>query len=92
MRETREVAAAAERMIRAVGERVGMEDPEGILYLSKLSQACDKAAARAVEGLRQGGHTDKAIGEALGMTRQAVQQRWPRTERVVGAGARYQAR
>lgn len=92
MRETSEVAKAAERMIRAVGERVAMEDPEGILWLSRLSQACDQAAARAVEGLREGGHTDKDIGEALGMTRQAVQQRWPRTTRVVGAGARYQAR
>lgn len=92
MRETVNVAAAAERMIRAVGRRVGQEDPTDLGHLLSMRASLDLALWEAVCGLREGGHTDKAIGEALGMTRQAVQQRWPRAERVVGAGARYRAR
>ena len=92
MRETEDVARGAIRMVRAVGSRVGQEDPDGLEYLNIVRDALDSAMRVAVEGLREGGHTDKAIGEALGMTRQAVQQRWPRATRAVGAGARYRAR
>lgn len=91
MRETSDVVGAARRMIKAVGIRVGQEDPADLIRLQALHAEVDRSMAAAVEGLRQGGHTDKAIGEALMMTRQAVQKRWPRTERVVGAGARYRS-
>lgn len=92
MRETHEVVAAANRMIRAVGKRVAQEDPTSLAYLGLMEQRIDEARRMAIEGLRVTGYTDKDIGEALDMTRQAVQQRWPRSERVVGAGARWRRR
>lgn len=92
MRDTYQTAAGARRLILAVGKRVAMEDPEQLRLIQDLHVYTARAMATAIAGLREGGHTDKAIGEALGMTRQAVQQAWPRTERVVGAGARYRAR
>lgn len=92
MRETSEVAKGVGRMIRALGKRVAQEDPADLMLILGLVRDMDQAMGVAVEGLRQGGHTDKDIGEALGMTRQAVQQRWPRTERQVGAGARFARR
>jgi hypothetical protein len=79
-------------MVMALGRRVGEEDPGDLRYLDSLDSALAAARALAVDGLRRGGATDVQIGEALGMTRQAVQQRWPRTVRVVGAGARWQPR
>ena len=36
--------------------------------------------AEAVEGLRSSGFSDTEIGLVLGVTKQAVQQRWPRNE------------
>lgn len=92
MRETHEVVAAANRMIVAVGKRVADEDPTSLAYLALMEQRVAEARALAIEGLRQTGYTDGEIGEILSMTRQAVQQRWPRQDRVVGAGARYRRR
>lgn len=92
MRETHEVVGAANRMITSVGKRVAMEDPTSLAYLALMEQRVSEARQLAIEGLRVAGYTDKEIGEVLQMTRQAVQQRWPRTERVVGAGARYRSR
>lgn len=81
MRDTDEVAKAAGRMIAAVGKRLALDDPDSLYLLKQLEGEIAKATALAVEGMRANAHTDKAIGEALGMTRQAVQQRWPRTQR-----------
>lgn len=89
MRETSDVAGAAVRMVRALGKRAGQEDPEDLRELLRVRAELDAAMGAAIEGLRAGGHNDIAIGEVLGMSRQAVQQRWPRTVRRVGAGARY---
>lgn len=89
MRDTSDVAGGARRMIRALGERVAEEDPADLRLLLRLRVELDRAMAVAVDGLRAGGHTDGDIGEVLGMSRQAVQQRWPRTVRRIGAGARY---
>ena len=89
MRETSEVAQAARRMIRSVGNRLAEQDVEDLAMLDHLEAAVQLARADAIEGMRQHGITDREIGEQLGMTRQAVQQRWPRRHRVVGAGARH---
>lgn len=90
MRETSEVAAAARRMIGAVGLRVAGEDPQDLTLLVGLRAHVDLALQCAVDGQRAKGVTDVAIGEALGMTRQAVQQRWPRPPgSPTGGGARY---
>ena len=89
MRETDEVGQAARRMIRSVGNRLRDHDVEDLSIIDYLEAAVQQARADAIEGMREHGITDVDIGAQLGMTRQAVQQRWPRRHRVVGAGARH---
>lgn len=88
-RETDEVAAGVCRQVASLGRRVGSEDPASLVYLAAVEEAARLARAGAVEALRETGYTDVQIGEVLGISRQAVQQAWPRTERFVGAGARW---
>jgi hypothetical protein len=61
-----------------VGKRVGTEDADDLKLLLELEQELRQAWANAVFGLRRTGFTDREIGEVLGTTRQAVEQRWPR--------------
>lgn len=68
-------------MIRSVGKRVALEDPENLASLTVLEEALREAWALAIAGLRETGWSDPAIGRQLGMTRQAVEQRWPRARR-----------
>ena len=88
-RETADVVEAAIRMVHAVGKRVGDEQPESLHYLKLIEHACENERREAIDRLRELGFTDVQIGDALGMTRQAVQQRWPRAGGPVGAGARW---
>jgi hypothetical protein len=83
-RETPDVAEATGRLIRSVGKRVATEDPDGLDCLLALQGALVEAWTIAVAGLRASGFTDRAIGEQLGVTRQAVEQRWPH-ERATAA-------
>jgi hypothetical protein len=76
-RETADVVEAVCRLVRAVGRRVADENPEDIAQVSAIADALDEAFATAVAGLRRR-YSDRLIGEALGVTRQAVEQRWPR--------------
>jgi hypothetical protein len=78
-RETPDVLAAARRLTQALGRRIATEDPEDLLLLGELEREVRKAWQVAVEGIRHSGFTDCEIGEVLGTTRQAVEQRWPRT-------------
>lgn len=80
-RETPDVAAATARLIRSVGKRVATEDPDGLESLEQLDRAVRDAWSTAVAGLRASGFTDRDLGRQLGMTRQAIEQRWPRGER-----------
>lgn len=82
VRELPEVAAAARRMIRAVGERAAT-DVEGLAELAQLRDAVDTALHAAVSGARDPGrqrvpYSWAEVGRALGMTRQAAQQRFGR--------------
>src|SRR5262245_16477215 len=77
-RETPDVVKATGRLLLAVGKRVATEDPEDLRYLAVLQIRLDQAWATAVAGLRRTGYTDGQIGRELGITKQAVQQRWPR--------------
>ena len=77
-RETPEVAEAARRLIGALGKRLAVEDPADLQQLLLLDDAMRTTWATAVEGLPSSGFTDREIGRALGTTRQAVEQRWPR--------------
>jgi hypothetical protein len=85
-RETPDVAAATRRLIRTLGKRIGTEDPGDLRSLIVLDEEL-RAWRVAVAGMRQSGFTDREIGAALGTTRQAVEQRWPRNgHRPQGVG------
>jgi hypothetical protein len=77
-RETPEVVAATRRLLRVVGKRVATEDPADLALLLELDEELRAAWKVAVTGIRRSGFTDREIGEVLGTTRQAVEQRWPR--------------
>jgi hypothetical protein len=67
------------RIVRAVGDHIAQEDPESLPLLLEIESAVKEAYATAIAGMRHSGFTDREIGEVLGTTRQAVEQRWPRT-------------
>lgn len=79
-RETPDVTAATARLIMALGKRIAEEDPEDLANLLTLDRALRQAWATAIAGLRETGYSDGEIGQVLGTTKQAVQQRWPREE------------
>jgi hypothetical protein len=78
-RETPELVGATRRLTRVIGKRIATEDPPDLLLLAEIEQEVRRAWLVAVQGIRRSGFTDREIGEALGTTRQAVEQRWPRT-------------
>ncbi|SBT69198.1 hypothetical protein GA0070622_6317 [Micromonospora sediminicola] len=69
-------AAFARRIIRAHGRRVADGDVEALRDLVALSGDIDKAITDAVVGLRAFGYSWAEIGQRLGISRQAAQQRW----------------
>lgn len=73
---TDEYVASVARMIRAAGRRVAHEDPEQLAALAQLHQEVDEALMVAVAGQRASGIWWSSIGEALGVSKQAVIQRW----------------
>lgn len=75
-RETPDVAKGVARMIRAMGRRVGSEDPIDLQELGRLRAALDEAEREAVAMLRDNGCSWAEIGEGLGTTRQNAQQRF----------------
>jgi hypothetical protein len=77
-RDDAQVAAAIERQIRALGRRLSEDDPAAGALLDGIERALDDVRADAVAGWRRSGFSDAAIGAVLGVTKQAVQQRWPR--------------
>lgn len=80
-----------QRQLRALGRDPGEWDPMDFAYLSTLHDDIDRIRAMIVEGLRESGITDKQIGEALGITQQAVSKKWPGGGRFVGAAGRYRS-
>lgn len=67
------------RTIAAYGRTVGNHDPEDLALMLTLRDELDDAIAVAVAGQRANGFSWGQIGSALGLTRQAVQQRYGRT-------------
>jgi chorismate mutase len=63
------------RMIRGYARQVAQADPEDLAAMVALRQDLDAAIASAVQGVRER-HSWADIAVALGMTRQAAQQRW----------------
>jgi hypothetical protein len=75
MRSDANVAGAGARFIRAVGRRCADGDPEAVVHLRRLRAALEAAEADAILGWHEQGITDRRIGEALGVTQQAVNYR-----------------
>ncbi|WBB65755.1 hypothetical protein [Micromonospora sp. WMMD812] len=74
--ENDEFAAFARRIIRAHGRRVAAGDVEALRDLVALSSSIDDAIGDAVMGLRAFGYSWSEIGQRLGISKQAAQQRW----------------
>jgi hypothetical protein len=79
-RETPDVTAAVRRLVCALGKRIATEDPEALELLLALDDDLREAWRVAITGLRGSGFLDREIGEVLGCSRQAVEQRWPRDD------------
>ena len=77
--ENNEYAAFAHRVLRAYARRVATGDVEALTLMFDLAAEIDTAITEAVKGLRRFGYSWAEIGNRLGITRQAAQQRWGRT-------------
>jgi hypothetical protein len=76
-KETAELAGAVIRLLRALGRRLASEDAE-LEQLRRIQSALDAAWLEAINGLRSHGMSDSEIGRELGVTKQAIQRRFPR--------------
>lgn len=74
--ENAEYAAFARRVLRAYARRIAAGDIEALTLLLNLGAEVENATRHAVIGLRDQGFSWAEIGNRLGITRQAAQQRW----------------
>lgn len=88
-RTVQDRAAGIERQIRALARNPEEWDATDLRLLGWLENEIAAVRSRVVNGLRDHGVNDQQIGEALGITRQAVSKRWPGGGRYVGAAGRY---
>jgi hypothetical protein len=77
------------RFVRALNRTPEEFELDHLSKLTSLTWDVAKVLETAIAGLRESGHTDKQIGEALGITQQAVSKRWPGGGRYIGAAGRY---
>jgi hypothetical protein len=75
--ETADYTRMATRMIRKLGQRVGT-DFDQLGELAEIAAAADQAMRVAVSVMRERGLSWALIGDQLGITRQAAQQRFGR--------------
>ncbi len=73
-RDTMDFIKAAERFIRAAGERVAEADEFELAELVALREPLEAAIRTAIRGQRRYGRSWAHIGAALGISRQAAQQ------------------
>jgi hypothetical protein len=78
--ENDEYAAFTRRVVRGYGRRIAAGDIDAIADLGGLLGDVETALGRAVIGLRDSGYSLAEIGLRLGVTRQAVHQRWGDTQ------------
>jgi hypothetical protein len=74
--ENDDYAAFVRRIIPAHARRVASGDVEALTDMVGLSALLDEAIGEAVIGLRVHGYSWAEIGQRLGISRQAAQQRW----------------
>lgn len=75
--ESRDVASAVRRMLRALVRRAGEGDTEALVELHRLEVAASEATTSAGAALHASGHysyTD--LAKELGVSRQAARQRF----------------
>ena len=78
--ENDEYAAFTRRVLRGYGRRIAAGDIDAIADLDDMLTEVEIALSRAVSGLRDTGYSLAEIGLRLGVTRQAVHQRWGDTQ------------
>jgi hypothetical protein len=78
-----------QRFIKVLADDPTEWEPGHLLALARIDGLIDYVRSEAVKGMRESGITDKQIGEALGITQQAVSKRWPGRGRYVGVAGRY---
>jgi hypothetical protein len=78
--ENDEYAAFTRRVLRGYGRRIAAGGIDAITDLGSLLGDVETALSRAVSGLRDTGYSWAEIGLRLGVTRQAVHQRWGDTQ------------
>ena len=86
--ETPEYAAMVGRMVRALGRGVAEGDPVDLVEFDRLQLLLDEARRVAVAGQRETGFSWGEIAAGLGISRQAVHQRFTETRGVVGVARR----
>jgi DNA-directed RNA polymerase specialized sigma24 family protein len=74
--ENDEYAAFVRRVLRAYSRRIARGDIDAIADLSTIAAELDGVMREAVGGLRGAGYSWAEIADRLGVTRQAVHQRW----------------
>lgn len=82
-------AGGISRMIQSLGRDPSEWDVDDLKLIEDLQTRITALRSVAIYGMREHGITDKQIGEALGITQQAVSKRWPGGGRYVGAAGRY---
>ncbi len=76
--ENDQYAAFVRRVVAAYRRRVAAGDIDAISDMTSVAAELDDAISQAVAGLRAAGYSWAGIAARLGVTRQAVQQRWGR--------------
>ncbi len=71
-------SAHSPRASCAHSRRIATGEVESLTHMIKLSDDVNDAVQLAVDGLRPAGYSWTEIGDRLGVTRQAAQQRWGR--------------
>jgi hypothetical protein len=66
------------RIVRAAGSHVGKADPDQLVLLAAVAADVDALMVRTVAGVRESGFRWQSIADVLGVSRQAVQQRFGR--------------
>lgn len=78
--ESPAIGEAICRQIRALVSRAEEGDTEALEELAHLDAFLERATFDAARGLYRGGYTWAAIGDLLGVTRQAASQRFKSKE------------
>jgi hypothetical protein len=84
--EDTDYASGVRRLIRGMGKRASA-DLDALEWLAGAVDYARDALAVAVDGCRARGYSDGEIGAALGITRQAVGQRFGRKREVYAGTA-----